>query len=159
MAALLMGGFSSGITPSVSGCEADETGRENYLSRSFREQKRCSGPRGLRCLGTWSSCLQPYKGLLVLAGGLSVKLCRASRAALFLQAGRGDGVVRQIAQGSDAQPHGLGGRQLFEHLHPWEASLSVEQGLRAELKPTFIPSCLALHFNSLPHWRAGNDSA
>ena len=34
---------------------------------------------------------------------------RVLRAAPFVQAGGGDGVIRQIAQGSDAQPHGLEG--------------------------------------------------
>ena len=71
----------------------------------------------------------------------------------------GEGVLRQIAQGSEAQPHGLEGDnwQLFQHLHPWEASLSVGQGLGAELGTTFIASCLVLHFVSLPHWRARNE--
>lgn len=41
--------------------------------------------------------------------------------------------------------------------HPQEVRLSVEEDPWAELRPTYIPFCLALHVITFPHWRAGNE--
>ena len=60
---------------------------------------------------------------------------RVLRAAPFLQAGRGDRVVRQIAQGRDAQPHGLEGDNSISTSIPGKPAFQWSRALGLNSEP------------------------
>ena len=62
-------------------------------------------------------------------------------------------LIREVRPGLTAWPE----TPSLQHLQPQEVNLSEEEGLWAELRTAYIPSCPLLHRFSFLHWRAGNE--